>query len=962
MKKVFEKISAYFVASLFALSSFLGQTISTTPVYAANTVTVQACDVLHNGGVACSASTAGGKWYVTFSQNGDWGGNQDFHYKAFVNGKRVYCVQPLRNIISGTGNYNQQDFTSYVGGAEKAIRLQYITSLGYGFNGDYSEEMDFATQIRIWQELGYTLTYIHPEIQAKVNQINERLKIAYTSVDFGTNQVTLKGYGKQNAVTLTDKNGVFQYYKDYQIDGVHTERNGNSLTIWAEEGDSLNAALAYDCFWVSTEATDGSPFVYTSGTSQDVAFIDGKPDPNAVALRVTTVPTGKISINKTIAFDDAADKSLLKDNNISANGIGFSLVAKSDVTLNDGTNFKAGSTVSGLKVENGEEKEGVYYINAADNGLMTISEIPIGSYELVEAVSHEGLVTNTVTYPFTVNNDGSVTWEQEFEAIVNTPTEHQLLKVNTDGGPVYGAHMSILDADGNVVDSWVTSDVEYQIEGLKPGTYTLREDKAPAGYVKAQDITFEVKDDGAVESTQMMDITYEVAKVDQFERLVKDATLQITDKDGNVVDEWITGQNITEISDEIKEQIYQNGTASWEGTLNVTPYEIETVEEPSEEVPEENPDEENTENPDSQPEEQPVTLAETSLAGDQTTADDYKDPAKEEASEEEIPVEEDTMTFTMSVLPESTVNTTPEDTTEESSEDTKDVEVDTTTSPEAYIEEAKKVLDEKLEAGEIEQEIYDKIAEQITAIEEVLQNEESTEDIETLIDELKTTLKENNITVEAAELPEVTESAQFELMAMDANGEAYYFHVDIDGNETHHLASNLVAGESYTLSEVETPDKYTEAQPIEFTVEDNGQNQIVSMLDILTDEVEISKKDATSKEELPGAKLKVTDKNGNVVDEWISTNEPHMISGLIVGEEYTLTEIAAPNGYNFAEAITFTIDDNGDVVQHIDMYDTRKPDVKTGLSGTNITPYIMVGIVGLGIASIIFFRLRSQHE
>ena len=106
----------------------------------------------------------------------------------------------------------------------------------------------------------------------------------------------------------------------------------------------------------------------------------------------------------------------------------------------------------------------------------------------------------------------------------------------------------------------------------------------------------------------------------------------------------------------------------------------------------------------------------------------------------------------------------------------------------------------------------------------------------------------------------------------------------------------------------------------------------------------------------------MTDKDGNVVDEWISTNEPHMISGLIVGEEYTLTEIAAPNGYNFAEAITFTIDDNGDVVQHIDMYDTRKPDVKTGLSGTNITPYIMVGIVGLGIASIIFFRLRSQHE
>mgnify|MGYP002508626938 CR=1 FL=1 len=52
---------------------------------------------------------------------------------------------------------------------------------------------------------------------------------------------------------------------------------------------------------------------------------------------------------------------------------------------------------------------------------------------------------------------------------------------------------------------------------------------------------------------------------------------------------------------------------------------------------------------------------------------------------------------------------------------------------------------------------------------------------------------------------------------------------------------------------------------------------------------------------------------------------------LEVGKTYILTETTAPQGYTVAESITFTVDDNGGVVQKIVMLDQSVPTVvKTG--------------------------------
>ena len=85
--------------------------------------------------------------------------------------------------------------------------------------------------------------------------------------------------------------------------------------------------------------------------------------------------------------------------------------------------------------------------------------------------------------------------------------------------------------------------------------------------------------------------------------------------------------------------------------------------------------------------------------------------------------------------------------------------------------------------------------------------------------------------------------------------------------------------------------------------------------------VEISKKDIVTSEELPGATLQVIDSEGNIIEEWTSTTEPHKINRLPVGE-YTLVEKQAPDGYLLAEDIKFTVKENGEI-QKVEMFDSK---------------------------------------
>ena len=74
-------------------------------------------------------------------------------------------------------------------------------------------------------------------------------------------------------------------------------------------------------------------------------------------------------------------------------------------------------------------------------------------------------------------------------------------------------------------------------------------------------------------------------------------------------------------------------------------------------------------------------------------------------------------------------------------------------------------------------------------------------------------------------------------------------------------------------------------------------------------ETEFSKKDITTGEELPGATLQVINSDNEIVQSWVSTDKPYIIKALPNGT-YTLREITAPYGYDIAEDVTFTVEEN----------------------------------------------------
>ena len=165
-----------------------------------------------------------------------------------------------------------------------------------------------------------------------------------------------------------------------------------------------------------------------------------------------------------------------------------------------------------------------------------------------------------------------------------------------------------------------------------------------------------------------------------------------------------------------------------------------------------------------------------------------------------------------------------------------------------------------------------------------------------------------------------------ELTITDKDGE------EIDrwvSSDKPHYIEKLPAGE-YTLTEVKAPDGYAFAESVPFTVLPTGEVQQFEMWDDVI-KVELSKKDLTTMEELPGAELTITDKDGKEIDRWVSTDKPHYIEKLPAGD-YTLTEVKAPDGYAFSESVPFTVLPTGEVQQ----FEMRDDVIKVEISKADI--------------------------
>ena len=225
---------------------------------------------------------------------------------------------------------------------------------------------------------------------------------------------------------------------------------------------------------------------------------------------------------------------------------------------------------------------------------------------------------------------------------------------------------------------------------------------------------------------------------------------------------------------------------------------------------------------------------------------------------------------------------------------------------------------------------------------------------------------------------------------------------DMDGNiveswvstDTPHRVTGLHLGDAYTLTETRPADGYALADYITFRLlqkaDEDGSNlqeaevyylttrnflfwtwddwkllddATVIMRDDIT-KVQISKVDIATGKELPGAELTVTDKDGKELDRWVSTDTPHYIEKLPAGE-YTLTEITAPDGYDIAESIRFTVLPTGEV-QTVVMKDARTPKETPQpiipQTGDTFPLGLLLTVAGISLAGLAVLIFQCVHS
>ena len=147
----------------------------------------------------------------------------------------------------------------------------------------------------------------------------------------------------------------------------------------------------------------------------------------------------------------------------------------------------------------------------------------------------------------------------------------------------------------------------------------------------------------------------------------------------------------------------------------------------------------------------------------------------------------------------------------------------------------------------------------------------------------------------------------------------------VTDDKAHDITGKLTSGQKYYLVETKAPDGYTIADPVEFTLNDDGEivvndkvveNGQITMKDIQTS-VTISKKAITGEDSIGGAKLQILDSEGKeVVETWETEDKKEkVVTGVLkIGETYTLHEVTPPAGYANADDIKFVLTDKGEIV------------------------------------------------
>ena len=473
-------------------------------------------------------------------------------------------------------------------------------------------------------------------------------------------------------------------------------------------------------------------------------------------------------------------------------------------------------------------------------------DLPLGRYYVKELQAPAGYVSSDEILEFDATYQGQDVKTIKLKSVKkNRPTTVEVTKADiTTGTELDGASMSVLDKDGNVIDSWTSvKDSPHVIKRLQVGkTYILREELAPYGYLRATDVEFTISDTAEVQKVKMED-EVPVARL-------------LVNKKGEFLDSVSLLDNAKGMIEHLFNYVTGNLT---DVTFN-------------------------------------VYAAEAIRAADGVSADYY-------AADELVGsiTTDGNGIAQMDNLPLGRYYIVEKETAHGYVLDNEPRYVDLT-----YRDQDTPLVTYSADWQNARQRV------QV----EVLKKEKGSDKV----------LSGAIFGLYAAD--DIVSSKGKVLLAKDTLIELKT--TDEDGKIR--FVADLPVDSRYYIKELAAPDGYvTDQEPQEFTFEYQGSGTSVAEYAFTFEDeqttVELSKADLTDKKELPGASLKVTDEDGNTVDEWVSKEEAHIIKGLIVGKKYKMTETKPADGYVTAESIEFTVENTKEVQKHQMLDDVTKVEI-----------------------------------
>lgn len=730
---------------------------------------------------------------------------------------------------------------------------------------------------------------------------------------------TLKSFKKDFVYEETSLEGAeFEIYAaediftpDHQVD-----EQGNRHVIYAKDtlvktvttnknGEAVIKDLPLGKYRVKeTKATSG--FVLNPD-SQEVSFIYKDQNTPEIEEKLE-FSNERQKVELSVEKQDAETGKALK-------GATFGLYNKEAISSGDKVIVKADTLLQ--EITSNEKGKAAFTL-----------DLPLGRYYLKELQAPAGYVSSDEILEFDATYQGQDVKTIKLKSVKkNQPTTVEVTKADiTTGTELDGASMSVLDKDGNVIDSWTSvKDSPHVIKRLQvKKTYILREELAPYGYLRATDVEFTISDTAEVQKVKMED-EVPVARLLVNKKGEFLDSVSLLDNAKGMIEHlfnYVTG-NLTDVTfnvyaaeairaaDGVSADYYAadelvgsittdgNGIAQMDN-LPLGRYYIVEKETAHGYVL------------DNEPRYVDLTYRDqdTPLV---TYSADWQN-ARQRVQVEVLKKEKDSD----KVLSGAIFGL---------------YAADDIVSSKGKVLLAKDTLIELKttdEDGKI-QFVADLPVDSRYYIKELAAPDGYVTDQEpqeftfeyqgsgTSVAEYAFTFEDEQTTVELskADLTDKKELPGASLKVTDENGNTVDEWVS---KEEAHIIKGLIVGKKYKMTETKPADGYVTAESIEFTVENTKEVQKHQMLDDVT-KVEISKKDITDSSEVPGAKLIILDKDGKKVESWTSTDKPHMVEKLPVGE-YTLREEQAPDGYLIAEDVKFTVKDTGKV-QKVKMKDAH---------------------------------------